>query len=216
MSIYGASINSLILGDLYALQQHLYESGVGSGRFYFKLEEGSFQRPSIFIKLVGSNVTPYHMSFREIKSEIMVQYFTEDYYDAQVVANDLQFALSGGPLFADLVLPRYDFTTSPPTKRTVSGWDNDGIHTAGGQAGHGVLGARIDPSTISNGGIVQEDNRAWNTAITFSMDHPLLSFQDFPTIENVTFEILTGEPVLPQIRKVCTRGVPSVEITDPC
>lgn len=223
MSIFTASSNSVVLGDLYSLQQLIYESGIGFGRFYFKLEEGSFQRPSYYIKVIESNLGSRHRSFRQITSQIMVQYFTEDYYEAQVVSNDLQILLSGGQLFADVVLPRYDFSVSPPAKQSVSGWDADATSTlgasnleGGGTQAYGVMGARIDPTTINNGGIIQEDNRAFNVPITFSMTSPLPSFQNIPTMENISWEILTGQPVMAQVLRVCTRGVPSIEQTEAC
>jgi len=208
MSLFGSAINSVVLGDLYSLQQHLYESRVGSDRFYFKLEEGSFQRPCFFIKVIDSALAPYHRSFRQVESQVMVQYLSEDYYDAQVVANDLQMILSGGPYYGDLVLPRYDFSTQPPTKRTVTGWDGENTYV-----GNAVMGARIDPATVNSGGVMQEDNRAWNVPITFTMRSPMPSFQDFPTIEEVTMDFLSGTPVLPQIREVCVRGLPSIDVT---
>lgn len=208
MSFITASANSVILGDLYALQQFIYESKIGAERFYFKLEEGSFQRPAYFIKQVASNVTPRTSKFRFIDSQIMVQYFADDYYDAHSVANDLQMLLTGGPLFADVVLPRYDFSVNPPEKCSVSGYDGDYKRVA-----NPVIGARIDPQSVSNGGVMQEENRGWNVPITFNMRHPMPTYQEFPYIENVIWEIITGTPVLPQITEVCVRGLPSVETT---
>jgi len=208
MSIFASSINSLVLGDLYSLQQEIYENRIGSDRFYFKLEEGSFQRPSFFIKLVDSSLAPFHKSFRKVESQVMVQYFTEDYYDAQVVANELQMLLSGGPYFPDLVLPRYDFTTKPPTKAEVSGWDRDNTFVGGAR-----MGARIDPASINNGGIIQEENRAWNVPITFTMVSPMPTFQCFPVMEEITVDFLSGTPVLPYIPIVTVRGLPSIDVT---
>jgi len=206
--MFASSINSVVLGDLFALQQHIYENRIGSDRFYFKLEEGSFQRPAFFIKVVDSALAPYHRSYRRVVSQVMVQYLTDDYYDAQVVANDLQMLLTGGPLYGDLVLPRYDFTTSPPTKHTVSGWDGENTYV-----GNSVMGARIDPITVSSGGVMQEENRAWNVPITFSMASPMPTFQDFPVMEDITIDFLSGTPVLPQITKVCVRGLPTIDVT---
>ena len=207
-SLTTSAMSSLVLGDLYSLKEFLYESGIGTPRFYLKLEEGSFARPSFFIKLVESNVTPRVKEFRSITSQVMVQYFTEDYYDAQVVATQLQMALSGAPVHNDVVLPRYDFTTNPPTKCEVSGWDVDRTYVGGG-----VMGARIDPTTINNGGVIQEDNRAWNVPITFSMHSPMPTWQEYPVMEDVIFDFLSGTPVLAQILDSCVRGVPSVEMT---
>jgi len=208
MSMFGSAINSIVLGDLYSLQQYLYENRIGSDRFYFKLEEGAFQRPSFFITVIDSALTPFHRSFRQVDSQVMVQYLTEDFYDAQVVANDLQMALSGGPYYGDLVLPRYDFTTQPPTKYTVTGWDGENKYV-----GNSKMGARIDPATVNSGGVMQEDNRAWNVPITFTMKSPMPSFQDFPTMEEITIDFLSGTPILPQIREVCVRGLPSIDVT---
>lgn len=207
-NIFTSSVNSLVLGDLYSLQQFIYEAKVGPPRFYFKLEEGSFQRPSFYVKIIESNLNPRVKEFRGITSQIMVQYFTEDYYDAQVVATQLQMLLSGAPVHNDVVLPRYDFSTNPPTKHTVSGWDGDRTFV-----GNGRMGARIDPSTINNGGIIQEDNRAWNVPITFSMYSPMPTWQDYPMIEDVIVDFLSGKPVLAQIINACVRGLPSVEIS---
>jgi len=223
MSIFTASADSDVLGDLYSLQQHIYESKIGFGRFYFKLEEGSFQRPSYYIKVIESTLNSRHRSFRQITSQIMVQYFTEDYYEAQVVSSKLPILLSGGALFADLVLPRYDFSTTPPTKKSVSGWDQDNTFSGelvglegGGSTVSNTMGARIDPTTINNGGIIQEDNRAWNVPITFSMVSPVSSFQNIPTIENISYELLTGNPTIAQTLIACTRGEVSVIQTDVC
>lgn len=196
------------MGDLYALQQHLYENRVGSDRFYFKLEEGSFQRPCFFLKIVDSSLAPYHRSYRRVVSQVMVQYLTEDYYDAQEVNNELQMILSGGPHFADLVLPRYDFTTSPPTKHTVSGWDGENTYV-----GNPVMGSRIDPASVSSGGLMQEENRAWVVPVTFNMTSPMPTFKDFPVIEEITIDFLSGTPVLPQIKTVCVRGLPTIDVT---
>lgn len=207
-SIFTSSPHSLVLGDLYALQQFIYESGIGEPRFYLKLEEGSFQRPSFFLKLVETSIEPRVKEFRGIMSQVMVQYFTEDFYDAQVVATQLQMLLSGAPVHNDVVLPRYDFTTNPPTKCTTSGWDADRTYV-----GEGVMGARIDPTTITNGGVQQEDNRAWNVPITFSMYSPMPTWQEYPIMEDVIFDFLTGTPVLAQIVSSCVRGLPSVELT---
>ena len=208
MGVIAASAKSVILGDLYALQQFIYESKVGADRFYFKLEEGSFLRPAYYIKLVSSDVSPHHAGFRAINSQLMVQYFAEDYYDAQIVATELQMLLTGAPLFADVVLPRYDFSVYPPEKCSVSGFDGDRIYV-----GEGIMGPRIDPTTVGVGGIMQEDNRAWNVPVTFNMIHPMPTYQEFPYIENVIWEIITGTPVFPQIKTVCTKGRPSVEAT---
>jgi len=207
-NLFTSAIGSLVLGDLYSLQQFIYASKIGSDRTYLKLEEGSFQRPAFYIKLVETNMVPRVKEFRGITSQVMVQYFTEDFYDAQVVATQLQMLLSGAPVYNDVVLPRYDFTTNPPTEYTTSGWDLDGAYV-----GNGVMGARIDPTTINNGGVIQEDNRAWNVPITFSMYSPMPTWQDYPVIEDVIFDFLTGKPVLAQILSSCVRGVPSVELT---
>ena len=83
MTIFSAGSNSLILNDLYALQQFIFESGIGFGRFYFKIEEGSFQRPSYYIKIINSTLNSRVRSYRSITSQVMVQYFTEDFYEAQ-------------------------------------------------------------------------------------------------------------------------------------
>jgi hypothetical protein len=207
-NIFTSAVSSLVLGDLYALQQFIYESGIGTPRFYFKLEEGSFQRPSFYIKIIETSMVPRVKEFRGITSQIMVQYFTEDYYDAQVVATQLQMLLSGAPVHNDVVLPRYDFSTNPPTKNTTSGWDVDRTFV-----GSGTMGARIDPTTITNGGTIQEDNRAWNVPITFSMYSPMPTWQEYPIIEDVIVDFLSGKPVLAQILKSCVRGLPSVELT---
>jgi len=116
--------------------------------------------------------------------------------------------LSGAPVFNDVVLPRYDFSTNPPTQQTVSGWDRDESFVGGG-----VMGARIDPNTINNGGILQEDNREWNVPITFTMYSPMPTWRDYPVIEDVILDFLTGKPVLAQILSTCVRGLPSVELT---
>jgi hypothetical protein len=207
-NIYTSSASSAVLGDLYALQQLIYESRIGSSRFYLKLEEGSFQRPCFYIKLIESSMVPRVKEFRGISSQVMVQYFTDDFYDAHVVATQLQMLLSGAPVGNDVILPRYDFSTNPPIKRSVSGWDGDNTFVGGG-----TMGARIDPSTISNGGILQEDNREWNAPITFTMYSPMPTWQDYPVIEDVIFDFLTGTPVLAQILSTCARGVPSVELS---
>ena len=207
-NIFTSSASSAVLGDLYSLQQFIYSNRVGAPRFYFKLEEGSFQRPAVYIKLIESNLIPRVKEFRGIQSQVMVQYFTEDYYDAQVVATQLQMLLSGAPVHNDVVLPRYDFSTNPPSECPVSGWDDDRTYVGGG-----VMGARIDPSTISNGGVIQEDNRAWNVPITFTMYSPMPTWQEYPVMEDVIFDFLSGKPVLAQILSVCSRGIPSVEVT---
>jgi len=207
-SIFTSSASDAVLGDLYSLQQFIYESGIGANRFYFMLEEGSFQRPCFYIKIVESSMFSRGKENKGMTSEMMVQYFSEDFFDAQVTSTKLQMLLSGAPVFNDVVLPRYDFSTSPPTKYTTSGWDSEGVFV-----GNGVMGARIDPSTLSNGGVIQEDNRAWNVPITFTMDSPLPTWRDYPYIEDVIFDFLTGTPVLTQILHSCVRGVPSVETT---
>lgn len=207
-SIFTSSPMSAVLGDLYSLQQFVYESTIGAPRFYFKLEEGSFQRPCFYIKLIETSLNPRVKEFRGITSQVMIQYFTEDFYDAQVVATQLQMLLSGAPVHNDVVLPRYDFSTNPPTKKSVSGWDDDNVLVE-----CGTMGARIDPSTINNGGIIQEDNRAWNVPITFTMYSPMPTWQDYPIIEDVIVDFLSGKPVLAQILELSVRGLPSVEVT---
>lgn len=207
-SLTTSAMSSLLLGDLYSLKEFIYESRIGAPRFYLKLEEGSFERPSFFIKLVDTTLVPRIKEYRSISSQVMVQYFTEDFYDAQVVNTQLQMLLSGAPVHNDVVLPRYDFTTSPPTKCTVSGWDVDRTYR-----GDGFMGARIDPTTINSGGVQQEDNRAWNVPVTFTMHSPMPTWQDYPIIEDVIFDFITGTPVLAQVLGACVRGLPSVETT---
>lgn len=207
-SIFSTAGSSAVLSDLYGIQQMIYESRIGADRFYFKLEEGSFQRPAFFIKLIESTLNPRIKEFRGITSQVMVQYFTEDFYDAQVVATQLQMLLSGAPTYNDVIVPRYDFTTNPPTKLTVNGWDVDGAFV-----GEGVMGARIDPNTINNGGVIQEGNRTWNVPITFSMYSPMPTWQEYPIMEDVIVDFLTGNPVLAQVLDACVRGLPSVEMT---
>lgn len=223
MTIFSASPNSLVLGDLYALQQLIFESGIGFGRFYFKLEEGSFQRPSYYIKIISSTLNSQIKSYRQITSQIMVQYFTEDFYEAQTVANDLQVLLSGGPYSVDVLLPRYDFSTLPPTKLSINGYDSDRMvatnyeyYEGGGSSPAGVMGARIDPTTISNGGVIQEANRGFNVPITFSMLSPVTTFPHLQTIEDIHFEVLTGQPIFAQIVEVTNKGEVSVDQVEPC
>lgn len=207
-SIFTASPMSAVLGDLYSLQQFIYESTIGAPRFYFKLEEGSFQRPCFYIKIIETTLNPRVKEFRGITSQIMVQYFTEDFYDAQIVATRLQMLLSGAPVHNDVVLPRYDFSTNPPTQKSVTGWDIDNTFV-----GNASMGARIDPTTINNGGVIQEDNRAWNVPITFSMYSPMPTWQDYPFMEDVIVDFLSGKPILAQIIEANVRGVPSIEVT---
>lgn len=206
-NIFTASPMSAVLGDLYSLQQFIYESTIGAPRFYFKLEEGSFQRPCFYIKLIETNLNPRVKEFRGITSQVMVQYFTEDFYDAHIVATKLQMLLSGAPVHNDVILPRYDFSTSPPTRKTVTGWDIDNTFV-----GNARMGARIDPTSINNGGIIQEDNRAWNVPITFSMYSPMPTWQDYPFIEDVILDFLSGTPVLAQIIGANVRGIPEIEV----
>jgi len=207
-SIFTASASSPVLGDLYALQQFIYQSGIGAPLFYFTLEEGSFVRPSFYIKVVESSLASRITEFRGITSQIMVQYFADDFYDAHVVSTKLQMLLSGAPVFTDVVLPRYDFSTNPPTAQTVSGWDAERTYVGGA-----VMGPRIDPTTISSGGVIQEDNRAWNVPITFTMYSPMPTYQSHQVIEDVIVDFLSGKPVLAQILHSCVRGVPSIEYT---
>ena len=207
-SLLDAAAEAVIVSDLWSLKELIFRSGIGASLFYFKLEEGSFIRPSYFIKVVNVTVIPRHAGYRELQEAIMVQYFTEDYYDALVTQTALSLLLSGAPNFADIILPRYDFSQSPPQPISITGRDN----SDGTLDPNCLMGARIDPTTITSSAI-EEENRTFNVSFTFTVNSPVLRDITAPFMENITFEILTGDPLVPEVVKVCAKSESSVIIS---
>lgn len=155
-----AAAKSDLVANLYSLKQHLFESGIDDKVFYLGREEGSFTRPSFFLRINSMPVDPYngYMSWQVL--QVQVQYFSEDMLDAHAVGDQVQRILAPRP---DLILPRYDFTQDPPRKIPVSE----------------QMGCRVDPTTVSSDPF-QEPEGGWNVPITFTMRAPILS----PTINN--------------------------------
>ena len=185
------------------------DNNVGPKRFYLKLEEGSFQRPAFYISIIGSVIVPNHRNFRWVEAQVDIQYFGADFYDTLDVGMALQLLLSGGDKYSDVLLPRYDYTKNPPEPFSTSGFDQDGQRQL-----QPVVGARISPESISNSGVNPEDNQEYNVVVSFQMRSPLPTYQELPYIENVQFDLLTGQPVLPQIVCMTAQGQMEVELVE--
>jgi|SRR5688572_3789160 len=176
---------SEVMSDLYALKQMLFESEIMPKKYYLERIEGAFERPSFLIKIVGWNVIPRNDAYSKLREEVMIQYFSEDYFDAKNVSMQVVDLLTRNHLgMKDCILPRYDFSKEPPEKISVTGLDADGNATP-----NYAMGARIDPSSISVNPFQEEDER-WTIPITFTMDTPVIPVRPgHPTIENIEHTI---------------------------
>lgn len=177
---------SELMSDLYALKQMLFESEIEPKKYYLERIEGAFERPSFLIKIVSWNVIPRNDRFNRLREEVLIQYFSEDYFDAKDVAMQVVDLITRNHLgVKDVLLPRYDFTKEPPEKISISGLDTDGNPTP-----HYAMGARINPESISVNPFQEEDER-WNVPITFTIDSPVVpSRPGFPDIDKVTQQIV--------------------------
>lgn len=176
---------SELMSDLYALKQFFYESEINPKIYYLERIEGAFQRPSFLIKIVSFNVIPKNDYFSILREDVLINYYAEDYFDAQdtsmQVLNLLTRKYNGTK---DVILPRYDFTKEPPEKYSVTGINSDGSPTYSS-----YMGCRIDPGSLSVSPF-QEPDEKWTVAITFTMDSPRIPVRVEPdVIKKVSGEV---------------------------
>lgn len=166
--------------DMYSLFRFMFESELNSITtdppfYYFERVEAGFQRPSFLIKTVTGRPIPYNYYLSWYEHAVQVSFFSEDLFECQYVMSSYQKLLTG---FRDVILPRYDFSVSPPLPISVSGRNADG------QLVPSAMGTRIMPDTV-NARLLQEPDDRWQSVITFNMRSPRLSERHCNVLESV-------------------------------
>lgn len=203
MELAEAGIEDELVGDLYSIQQFLFESGLQPKRYFTSLTEGHFERPGFLIKYIDAKVIPVNMALKRVESEVMVQYFASSHFDGLAMLGKLLDLFSGYP---SVLLPLYDFTTDPPSKISVSGVDANGVRVT-----ERKMGLRIDPNTVKGEVIPAADETYWNVPITFTMTAVRLRANVTPDVmEQVEYENRVVAVTSPIEATLIVRGEPSV------
>jgi hypothetical protein len=199
-------LKSELFADLYALKQHLHESNLEPKTYYLEGVEGGFVRPSFYLKFVSYRTVPYNQYMSILEQNVQVQFFTEDYFDA-IYTSEALMNLLAPP--SDLILPKYDFTTSPPTKLSVTGRDS-----AGNEVGPIAMGIRIDRTTV-NSTPFQEEDETWNVPVSFTMRSPLISSMKNTPLRHIKVNRIGPPPEYStQVGKIGTVAKLNIERTD--
>ena len=165
--------HSLVVEDLYSLKQLLFESDIEPKTYYLERVEGQFERPSFLIKIVNFANVPYNDYMSWIDEDVLIQYMASSMLDAQATsARVMNLLTRTGVGVKDVILPRYDFSTEPPTKIPVSYRD-----ISGNIAFPSNMGTRIDPTSVRCV-VAQEPDERWSSAITFTMRSPSIPCRD--------------------------------------
>jgi hypothetical protein len=117
------------------------------------------------------------------------------------VSSELLLALSGAPYYADVILPQYDFSKSPPAPYSINGYDQGPILQENTK-----LGPRVLPETLSSNGVVQEDNREYVSSITFTMLSPVVTEITGDVIEEIDLTVINDRPRSFQVLVVQSEG----------
>lgn len=172
------------LADLYAVKQYLYKSGIGPQTYYLERVEGAFIRPSFFIKIVNMNLQPYNGYMNIMVYQMMIQFFTNDYFEAMVTAGQLSNLLGDK---RGVIIPKYDFSTDPPEEISVNGINSDGEQV------RSKMGIRIPPQDVLAAPF-QEDDDSWNVPVTFTARSYRTQEETGTLLENV---ILSNPDLVP-------------------
>lgn len=174
-----AALQSPLIGDLYSLKQHLFESDIPIKVFYLEREEGSFTRPAFFLRITSMPIDPYNGYMSWQVEQVQVQFFSETILEAHSIANQVMQILAPRP---DLILPKYDFTQNPPKKIPINN----------------RMGIRVDPTTVTADPF-QEPTGWWNVPITFTMRAPILSPNLINPLEHVYEKLVWSPPYEPPV-----------------
>jgi len=109
---------------------------------------------------------------------VQLQFFSEDVFEAGFVASRVSELLAPPPQ-RQLILPKYDFSKSPPEKFSISGITDDGGCV------ESKMGTRILTDSI-NVNTFQEEDERWQTVISFTTKSPRLTERECNILRNVT------------------------------
>lgn len=190
MDSAAAALKSEIWGDLYSVYRWLFDDpSVPSHRYMFQnLDGNSFRRPSCLVKLVRARNKPHNIVSRSADLDIMVQYYATNHWEAVGVGDRILNAFSGWP---QVILPKYDFSKSPPERISITGVDQYGV------AVPSTMGIRIDPESVGMDIVTTEDQK-YQVAVTFTMVSPRQRAQTLaPFLTEATITLITNALITP-------------------
>lgn len=186
-----AASESEIWGALFSVSKMLFDAPeITVKNYYFqKLTGNNFERPAFLIKLIVPRTRPRNTRSRWLDLEMLVQYYSESEFDAIITAEKTMNLLAGWP---QTILPKYDFSQTPPRKISFTGKDQNGLlvpHTTG---------MRIDPVSVRGAEPFQTEDGNWQVPITFTMDLPQRNeLEDTDVITAISYQLLTQALNLP-------------------
>lgn len=205
MGIESSSATSELWGDLYSVFRYLAgHPDIPVRRVYFnRLDGNNFVRPSFQIKYTTFRNMPRHIMMKRVKSEVMVQYYADTEWEAISAAEVIVDLLGGWP---EAILPKYDFTQTPPAKISISGLDEYGNVVPG------TAGIRIDPESVKADPFETEDHK-WQVPVTFTMESTRFkSINPKSIVTAISYDLLTSELTLPIEVEAITTVAPSVTV----
>lgn len=186
-----AAATSEIWGDLYSVGQALFESpDIVTRRIYYQsLQGNNFERPSFLVKLTAGRNRSRNIATRWFDADILVQYYTTTEWDAISVGDVVMGIFSG---FPEVLLPKYDFSTSPPSKISISSVNQYGERVPS------LMGIRVDPESVKLTTLETPDEN-WQANIEFTMVSPRRANMNLaPFLTAATFELINYNLDLPK------------------
>lgn len=170
-----AGAESEELADLYAVKQFLFYSGIGPQTYFLETVEGAFVRPSFMIKIVNMDLTPYNSYMDIMVYQMMIQFFTADYFEALTVAGQLVNLLANRK---GVIIPKWNFALDPPEPWSVNGRSDDG------EVVPMKMGIRVPPQDVLAAPF-QEGDDSWNVPVTFTARSYRVSTPETTVIERI-------------------------------
>lgn len=180
-----------VWGDLYAVFRCLIDCpDIPSHRVYFQNLRGqSFERPSFLIKMVAERNRSRNIATRWADMDVMIQFYARTEWDAVGVAGRMVELFSG---FPEKLIPKWDFSQSPPQKISISGVDQYG------QAVPSTMGIRITPDSV-RAEVDDTEDEQWQATVEFTMVSPRRANLDLaPFLTAASYEVINYNLIQPQ------------------